>query len=368
MHVSRLGYMRVIGSFVALAMMLCAVPASAAPSTGAQIQTAQQQADAARKRMDEMQVQLAAGISGYDAAAKNLSATRSRIAKNTRRLSELDKSMKVGQSRLSGRAAFQYRTGTPGILDVLLGAASFEEFANRLYVMSTIASQDAVLLVRLKKERAEAMGLRSDLAAQESAQVAQRDKVDSRRAGVQKQVDAQERYLDSLSTEVNTLMAAQERERAAAATAKVAAAAAKKTPTKFPKPSNVPVSKAGAIVMAKVEGRSGSYAVTQGQPLAYRPTGVAWSGVTTMYGNDDNGTGTASGRRFDENEFTCAHKTLPFGTRLAVSKGGKSVIVTVTDRGPFTPGRMLDLTRRSARYLGIDGVGTVKCEIVQPVR
>ncbi len=75
--------------------------------------------------------------------------------------------------------------------------------------------------------------------------------------------------------------------------------------------------------------------------MNYRPTGVKFSGVTTMYGNDDNGTSTASGRRFDENEFTCAHKTLPFGTRLAVSKNGKSVIVTVTDRGPFTPGGCL---------------------------
>jgi len=138
--------------------------------------------------------------------------------------------------------------------------------------------------------------------------------------------------------------------------------------TNVPKPDNTPVSKAGAIVYATVEGRPGKYAVLAGDPLTYRSTGVAWSGVTTMYGNDDNGSGTASGRRFDENEFTCAHKTLPFGTRLAVTKGSKSVIVTVTDRGPYTPGRMLDLTRRAGRYLGIDGVGTVKVEIVKPVR
>ena len=116
------------------------------------------------------------------------------------------------------------------------------------------------------------------------------------------------------------------------------------SPSRAPKPSKTPVSKAGAIVYATVEGRSGKYAVVAGDPLTYRPTGVKFSGVTTMYGNDDNGTGTSSGRRFDENEFTCAHKTLPFGTRLAVTKGGRSVIVTVTDRGPFTPGRMLDLT------------------------
>ena len=349
-----------LGLGVVLAMALLGATATAAPSTGTLLQSAQQQASAARARMDRMRTDLSSGMSTYDTATSKLAATRAKIAANAERVKAIDTSVAAGQIRLAGRAAFQYRTGAPGMIDVLFGASSFEDFSTRLYVFSEIAKQDSELLSTLKAERAEAMQLRADLSAREAAQVTELNQVAERRSDLQKQVDAQDRYLDSLSTEVAALMATQDKARSAAKPSG--------GPANAPKPSNTPVSKAGSIVLAAVEGRSGKYAVLAGDPLTYRSTGVAWSGVTTMYGNDDNGTGTASGRRFDENEFTCAHKTLPFGTRLAVTNGSKSVIVTVTDRGPFTPGRMLDLTRRSGNYLGIDGVGTVKCEIVQPVR
>jgi len=315
-----------------------------------------------------MRGQLANGVSDFEDASRDLAATRARIASNSKRLKALDASIKDGQGRISGRAASLYRTGALGMLDVVLGSASFEEFSSRLFLMSQISRQDAELILSLKRQRAESEQLKEDLVQREARQVALRDSVAKKRASVQSNLDEQQRYLDSLSAEVAALVSAEEKARDAAAAKKAAKKAVASTPSKVPAPSKVPVSKAGPIVMATVEGRSGKYAVIEGQPLIYRPTGVSFTGVTTMYGNKDATGGTASGRKFDENEFTCAHRSLPFGTRLAVSKGGKSVIVTVTDRGPYTPGRILDLTTRSARYLGIDGVGTVKIEIVQPVK
>jgi rare lipoprotein A len=64
--------------------------------------------------------------------------------------------------------------------------------------------------------------------------------------------------------------------------------------------------------------------------------------------------------------LTAAHKTLPFGTQLEVSYGGKSVQVTITDRGPYVPGRDLDLSLEAARQLGIlsRGVAPVRVRIV----
>ena len=344
----------------ALTMALSGASATAAPSTTTQLQTAQQQANTARTRMDRMRADLASEMSLYDASSGRLAATRAKIAANGARLKEIDHSVKDGQARLAGRAVFQYRTGAPGMLDALLGASSFDELESRWYVFSELAKQDSALLDALTAQHAEATALRADLTSREAAQVGELREVAAQRASVQKQVDAQERYLDSLRSDVAALVAKEDKARSA--TTSLASFSG------VPRPSNTPVSKAGAIVFAVVAGRSGKYAVLSGDPLNYRPTGVKFSGVTTMYGNDDNGTGTASGRPFDENEFTCAHKTLPFGTRLAVTKGSKSVIVTVTDRGPYTPGRMLDLSRRSANYLGVDGVGTVQVEIVQPLR
>jgi len=58
-----------------------------------------------------------------------------------------------------------------------------------------------------------------------------------------------------------------------------------------------------------------------------------------------HGTRTANGERFDPNGMTTAHKTLPFGTKLRLTNGDRSVIVRVNDRGPFVKGRDLDLAR-----------------------
>jgi rare lipoprotein A len=92
-------------------------------------------------------------------------------------------------------------------------------------------------------------------------------------------------------------------------------------------------------------------------------TGRSFSGVASFYGNE-SGHQTASGQRFNENAMTCAHRSLPFGTKLRVTHGGRSVIVTVNDRGPFVRGRVLDLSTGAARAIGISGVGQVTAEIV----
>jgi rare lipoprotein A len=92
-------------------------------------------------------------------------------------------------------------------------------------------------------------------------------------------------------------------------------------------------------------------------------TGHSFSGVASFYGNE-SGHQTASGQRFNENAMTCAHRSLPFGTKLRVSHGGRSVVVTVNDRGPFVRGRVLDLSTGAARALGIEGLGQVTAEIV----
>jgi rare lipoprotein A len=91
--------------------------------------------------------------------------------------------------------------------------------------------------------------------------------------------------------------------------------------------------------------------------------GHSFTGVASMYGNE-SGSKTASGQRFNENAMTCAHRSLPFGTKLRVSHGGRSIVVTVNDRGPFVRGRVLDLSTGAARALGISGLGQVTAEVM----
>jgi rare lipoprotein A len=93
--------------------------------------------------------------------------------------------------------------------------------------------------------------------------------------------------------------------------------------------------------------------------------GRSFSGVASFYGNE-SGSKTASGQRFNQNLMTAAHRSLPFGTKLRVTHGGRSVVVTVNDRGPFIRGRVLDLSTGAARAVGLTsaGVGHITAQVI----
>lgn len=98
-----------------------------------------------------------------------------------------------------------------------------------------------------------------------------------------------------------------------------------------------------------------------------RPTGVRPldKGTASWYGPKFHGRRTASGERFDMNELTAAHPSLPFGTLLEVRnlRNGKSVVVRVNDRGPFSKSRILDLSFGAAREIGLVLAGTAPVEL-----
>jgi rare lipoprotein A len=81
------------------------------------------------------------------------------------------------------------------------------------------------------------------------------------------------------------------------------------------------------------------------------------TGLASYYGAELAGQPTASGESFNPYGFTAAHRTLPLGTRLIVSYGGRSVEVVVNDRGPYAGGRDLDLSQGAAEYLGLTQAG-----------
>ena len=95
-------------------------------------------------------------------------------------------------------------------------------------------------------------------------------------------------------------------------------------------------------------------------------THVASHGLASFY---TEGTKTANGEKFDTHALTAAHPTLPFGTQLRVTNEatGKSVTVRVNDRGPFVPGRSVDVSYAAAERLGMVGAGVakVKLDVVQ---
>ena len=122
-----------------------------------------------------------------------------------------------------------------------------------------------------------------------------------------------------------------------------------------PPPSKVPVA-TGPSSLASVSG-----------PLSPTP-GARQSGVASYYADSLAGRPTASGEPYDPADFTAAHRTLPFGTIVEVTRpDGRSVKVRVNDRGPFgKKKRILDLSRAAARAIGLDreGIANVTVTVV----
>jgi len=102
--------------------------------------------------------------------------------------------------------------------------------------------------------------------------------------------------------------------------------------------------------------------LASGEASAQNPKTI--SGIAAYYSKDYQGT-TASGELYDPNKFTCAHPTLPFGTRVLVTdpRSRRSVVVVVNDRGPFNKGRMIDLSLAAAKALHMTGRGLMKVTV-----
>ena len=93
------------------------------------------------------------------------------------------------------------------------------------------------------------------------------------------------------------------------------------------------------------------------------------SGEASWYGPGFHGNYTANGEVYNQYALTAAHKTLPFGTRVRVTNlyNGRSVVVRINDRGPFIPGRIIDLSQGAAQLIGVtsSGVAPVQMDILQ---
>lgn len=91
------------------------------------------------------------------------------------------------------------------------------------------------------------------------------------------------------------------------------------------------------------------------------------AGQASWYGQDHHGKKTANGEPFDMNALTAAHRNLPFGTIVRVTNmaNSRTVQVRINDRGPFVAGRIIDLSARAARELGIGDKGVVPVRVEQ---
>jgi rare lipoprotein A len=140
-------------------------------------------------------------------------------------------------------------------------------------------------------------------------------------------------------------------------------------PERIKEKVKLPVAKSKEETLAKPAASKSIAAKHQGSPASSNHK-VAFSGVADYYADRFHGKRTASGQLHDKMKMTAAHLSLPFGTKVKVVSRhtGKSCVVTVNDRGPYTKNRIIDLSFAAAKELGLVTAGSrlVDCYLIEP--
>jgi len=315
---------------------------------GASSQVLQQRAREATSRVDGMEQSLATAMDALDQATEELQSTEAEIAENEEVAQRAEYEIIRNRGALERQVDFKYRSGGIGYLEILFSASTLSEFTSALHLVDQLATNDAQTIENLLKysdELDRTLTQLSELHEQQEAIAS------SRRAeanSAQALLDEQQSYISSLNSQVQEALEREQEEANRQAATRPAA----------PTGSNEEASNndAGSSAAPAASGNTGSG--------GYVATGMSFSGIASWY---DIGTRTANGEAFNPDAMTAAHPSLPFGTLVRVTFRGNSVVVRINDRGPFTGGRIIDLSRGSAQAIGLKsaGIGTVQVEVVQ---
>ncbi len=268
------------------------------------------------------------------------------------------------QARFDERVIGMYKTGTLTPLELILSAPTFHDALDRGIFLLTVVERDQELLAdatRISSDAAYQAQLLDQLRVQ---QVQLREAHDDRLLALQSALGRQQQLVAQLND--------QQRRYLEARAAWDAAQQQQWVNSSF---YGTDVPKVPAQVL---EYPGTPFLVDQGEPLVYKVTSPPRTAICSWYGNADNAPtpfSTASGRIYNENEFTCASRPggaldYEFGTRLALTLGRNHIIVVVTDHGPYhkdASGRYdrdLDLSKAAAYALGFDGVQPVTVQTV----
>ena len=317
---------------------------------------------AIRDKLDEAAaraVDLEAQIEDLDADARALeervAITHERIVAQRILVAESEERLALAEERFHDRLVETYKRGTFNPLSILLSSDTLTDLISRVDVLTRIAEGDSQVVADLNIATADARYQQTqleDLLAQDRLLKQQQDERRDRLASLLAEQDA---LVERLTEE----------ERSVLAQIRTLTAQARRQWQGASIPVGTDVPRAYATVDTQPDAR---YLISAYMPREYRSTGERYSAVCSWYGPGFNGRNTASGQVFNQDDLTCASRTLPFGTVLALTRADRRVIVYVNDRGPYVAGRDLDLSKAAAAALGFSGVATVQVEVVTAVR
>lgn len=287
------------------------------------------------------------------ALEERIEVTDIRIRHQQEILAQAEAALNEARSIFEDRIIRMYKSSNSGMA-ILLTSESISDFYARALMLGRIAQHDRNALSSAALAASQAdyeAAFLDDLRAQE---VALRKEMEFSSRRLAEDLAEQKALVERLTEEEEKRLEAE----------RIAAAAARTNWLD----NSVPIGATVPLKQAVVEPYlDQTYLVPTHQPDRYKTLGQTMIAVCSWYGNEFNGRPTASGQIFNEEDLTCASRTLPFGTRLALTRNDKRIVVVVNDRGPFIAGRDLDLSKAAARELGFSGVEPVQAEFVEAI-
>lgn len=225
-------------------MLSAAVPAFGTPIDDKRAQAAQIAA-----QIDALDVEVEIAAEQYNEAKTAYDAVSAEVAANEARQSELTARQAELQGHLATRVSSMYRQGPLGVLEVLLGASSFDEFATLWDFLQSQNDNDASNVAELKTTRADLLAVQQELATQQTEAKAYSDAMKANKESVESQLAERQNLLSGIEAEIAQIQREQEE---AARRAAAAAKAKSKPSTDYGKPTNLPRSEVVNVAMSKL--------------------------------------------------------------------------------------------------------------------
>ncbi len=322
-----------------------AVPAPLAPPTW------DPRLDANAERALELQRTIEDLEAEQVALDTRLSITSTRLEAQNVLLKRAQAELHAAQESFNQRAVAMYESSGYTELAILLDATSWADLVTRATVLSRMLEVDRLALEDAAVVASQAE-YQSSVLDDLRAQNAELRNIDAQRTGLLEATRGELQVLmTSLSPQASTAVEARHTE-AAAFREKWRASSI---------PLGTRIRKVAAVVRPYTDR---TYLASEFHPHLFRTTGIMYSAICTPYGPEYVGRTAASGAAYNPEDFTCASRSLAFGTWIALSRGKKRIVVVVTDRGPFVAGRDLDITPTAADALGLTGVDQVQLEVL----
>jgi rare lipoprotein A (peptidoglycan hydrolase) len=309
-----------------------------------------QTVDEATRRVLELERTVADLKAEQVAIETRIGITSAAIVEQSAELDRAVAELKAAQDAFNARAVGMYRFSGYDELALLLDASTWQDLVTRAAVLSHVLEVDRRALEEAAVVEAQAAFEASQLDELRAQDIELRQLLDQRVQLGTTALAEQQALIAGLTPEARVIVVTQQ--------------TADATTRQQWRDSSIPIGTLIRTLPGKVLPYTYTYLVSAFHPRSFRTTGISYSAVCSWYGPGFNGKPTASGQIYNQDDFTCASRTLAFGTWLALTRNGKRIVVT--DRGPYVSGRDLDLSKAAADALGFSGVESVQVEVVTP--